>query len=306
MDKFLRVLPTKRKAAAQDEFPCTSAAKKIRQYDDAYIEMGFTSTLVGGEERPQCVLCLKVLATESLKPNKLKRHLDTAHPEHKDKPVEFFRRKILNFQAQRVNFTKVASVNVNAQLASYKVAYLLAQSKKPHTEAEEVILPCAIEMVRTMVDEATANKLRAIPLSNNTIGRRIHDIAGDIEEQLTDRVRASTRFALQVDEATDSNRDCLLITYIRFVDTEDMREDLLFCKEVKTRATADELFRVIDTYLQELTKEKCFRDPGVLHPDKVSSPAKLYFDYLTFNTSDAAVFKDLDIGDLVLPLDTTY
>jgi hypothetical protein len=131
------------------------------------------------------------------------------------------------------------------------MSYLLAQAKKPHTDGEEVILPAVIEIVRTMGDEATVNKLglKSIPLSN-TVGRRIHDMAEDIEEQLTDQVRASTWFALQVDVATDSNKDCLLITYIRFIDSGDMREDLLFCKELKTRGTANKLFRMIDTYIR--------------------------------------------------------
>ena len=137
---------------------------------------------------------------------------------------------------------------VNAQLASYKVAYRVAQCKKLHTIAEELILPATIDMVSTMIDEATASKLKAIPLSDNTIARLIYDMSKDIEEQLNDKIRAK-RFALQMDEATDSNKDCLLIAYVRFIDGEDLREDLLFCKRVTTRVTADELFKIIDTYL---------------------------------------------------------
>ncbi|XP_047249242.1 zinc finger BED domain-containing protein 5 [Girardinichthys multiradiatus] len=102
-----------------------------------------------------------------------------------------------------------------------------------------------------MIDDTAASKLRAIPLSNNTIGRRINDISKDIEEQLNDKVRDS-RFALQMDEATDSNKDCLLITYVRFIDGDDMREELLFCKQVPDRATAEELFKIIDSYLKEV------------------------------------------------------
>jgi hypothetical protein len=36
---------------------------KNRKYDDSYLDFGFTSTEVDGEERPQCVLCMKVLAS---------------------------------------------------------------------------------------------------------------------------------------------------------------------------------------------------------------------------------------------------
>ncbi|XP_073324188.1 zinc finger BED domain-containing protein 5-like [Pagrus major] len=105
-------------------------------------------------------------------------------------------------------------------------------------------------MVSIMFDDSTASKLRAIPLSNNTIGRRIYDMSKDIEEQLNDKVRDG-RFSLQMDEATDSNKDCLLITYVRFIDGDDMREELLFCKQIPGRATAEELFKIIDTYLKE-------------------------------------------------------
>ena len=35
---------------------------KSRKYDDAYIALRFTVNMVGNEERPVCVLCLKTLA----------------------------------------------------------------------------------------------------------------------------------------------------------------------------------------------------------------------------------------------------
>ncbi|XP_059375528.1 zinc finger BED domain-containing protein 5-like [Carassius carassius] len=250
MDKFVTALPAKRKPDDESSPNVATSKAKTRKYDEAYLALGFTSTTVGKEERPQCVVCLKILACDSLKPNKLKPHLETTHPEHKDKPVEFFRKKLTQCRAQQSRFTKAASLPANAQLASYKVAYRVAQCKKPHTIAEELILPSAIDMVSTMINEATASKLKAIPLSNNTISRRIYDMSKDIEEQLNDKIR-DRRFTLQMDEATDSNKDCLLITYVRFIDADDLREDLLFCKQVTSRATADELFKIIDTYLRE-------------------------------------------------------
>lgn len=261
MDRFLTGLP-KRKAEdepLQNMLPNQLSSKtKSRKYDEAYLSFGFTCTTVGNEERPQCVVCLKVLACDSLKPNKLRRHLETIHPEHKDKSVDFFRQKLKNCRSQQSFFTKAASLLANAQLASYKVAYRVAQCKKPHTVAEELILPCAMDMVSTMIDDSAASKLRAIPLSNNTIGRRIYDMSKDIEEQLNDKVRDG-RFALQMDEATDSNKDCLLITYVRFIDENEMKEELFFCKQIPGRATAEELFKIIDSYMKEadLKWENC-------------------------------------------------
>jgi len=266
METFiLRVRPTKRKAKLQD-LPSSSIMKtprgKRRRYHEEYIRMGFTSMVVGDEERPQCVLCLKVLSSESLKPSKLRRHLESTHPEFKDKPVEFFQRQLINCgggEGTATDLTKGASAPApaplnstsKALLASFKVAYRLAQSKEPHTVAEELILPCAIDMVSAMFDEETANKFRDIPLSDATVSRRIHAIASDLQDQVNDLVRASGRFALLVDESTDNKKDCILTTYVRFIDAGDIKEDLLFCKQLKTPVSADDLFRVIATYLQE-------------------------------------------------------
>lgn len=95
MDKFLTGLPRKRTAEDEpspDVLPKQGKAK-TRKYEETYVAFGFTCTMVGNEERPQCVVCLKILACDSLKPNKLRRHLETLHPEHKDKSVDFFRKK---------------------------------------------------------------------------------------------------------------------------------------------------------------------------------------------------------------------
>lgn len=45
--------------------------------------------------------------------------------------------------------------------------------------------------------------------------------------------------------------DCLLIMYIRYIDAEELREDLLFCKQLIGRVTADKMFKIIDTYLKD-------------------------------------------------------
>ncbi|GFV67640.1 zinc finger MYM-type protein 6 [Trichonephila clavipes] len=59
----------------------TSIVPKIksRKYSQEYLNFGFTITEVNGEEKPLCVICSKILAADSMKPNKLKRHFETLH-----------------------------------------------------------------------------------------------------------------------------------------------------------------------------------------------------------------------------------
>lgn len=49
-----------------------------------------------------------------------------------------------------------------------EAAYRLVRCKKPHTVAEELILPFATDMVSTIIDETAASKLKAMPLSKTT------------------------------------------------------------------------------------------------------------------------------------------
>ena len=220
MDRFL--IGSKRKLEDEKAFtlskrPSTSAnpiiKSKIRKYDQAYLNFGFTSTEISGEEKPQCVICFKILAADSMKPNKLKRHLETLHKEYTDKPVNFFAEKLRSFEKQKSNIHKVLTVNERALLASYKVAYKIAKCKKPHTIAEQLILPAAIDIAETMFGESYAKQLKNIPLSNDTICRRINDIPVYIQQQLeSGLVGKLISIQLNGDNSSDSH----LIYFIRF------------------------------------------------------------------------------------------
>ena len=64
-----------------------------RKFNNSYIQFGFTSIIDGREEKDQFVLCNKVLDQHSLRPSKLKLHLEKVHPGYKDKDLNFFKRK---------------------------------------------------------------------------------------------------------------------------------------------------------------------------------------------------------------------
>ena len=80
--------------------------------------------------------------------------------------------------------------------------------KKPHTIAEGLILPAAVDLVGTMI--GAAEKLKMVLLSDDIMCRRIDDMAQDIQDQLIDKMK-EPEFGLQLDEATDGSPDLLCV-----------------------------------------------------------------------------------------------
>uniref|UniRef100_A0A3Q3FIE2 DUF4371 domain-containing protein n=1 Tax=Kryptolebias marmoratus TaxID=37003 RepID=A0A3Q3FIE2_KRYMA len=201
--------------------------------------------------RAQCVECGLMLSNEALKPSKLKRHLETKHPTLVGKTVEFFQRKENGLQVQKRSVLSLTLNSKCALKASYLVARRVAQSKQPFTIAEDFALPVAVDMVREMIGETAAKKLLTIPLSNDTVSHRIADMASDIQQQLLERIKCSPFFSVQLDESTDVTNAALLLVFVRYRWDSSLHEDILFCGELPTRATAQECFRCIDSYFTE-------------------------------------------------------
>jgi hypothetical protein len=85
------------------------------------------------------VFCLSLLAADSMKPNKLNRHFKTKHSEMKNKPEEYFHRKLVEICIQQRSFVNTTTMSSKALLASYQVSCRVAQNKEPQMIAETVI-----------------------------------------------------------------------------------------------------------------------------------------------------------------------
>jgi hypothetical protein len=96
---------------------------KKRKYDDDYIKFGFTCR--GDQEcpEPRCVICGDVLANSSQKPSLLRRHLETRHPTQMNKPVDFFKRKLVEPKSCIASFVSTSNDNENALEASHRNRY---------------------------------------------------------------------------------------------------------------------------------------------------------------------------------------
>ena len=104
-----------------------ASGKKKRLYSDEYIKYGFTLIYINNIERPQCVPCLKTLSADSMKPSLLKRHIDTCHPDVKDKEVSYFQRKEGGLKKVRLDTTGTFNqLSVSAIQTSYIISLKIA------------------------------------------------------------------------------------------------------------------------------------------------------------------------------------
>ncbi len=114
-------------------------------------------------------------------------------------------------QKQRKFFEKV-TISDKAQEASYLVAELVAKKIQSYTIAESLLMPACKIIVRTMLGEEAESELSKVPVSDNTISRRVDDlsnISGILSEILQ-----NNNFALQVDKSTDITGKAQLLAFV--------------------------------------------------------------------------------------------
>ena len=130
-----------------------------RQYSDQHINFGFVELKNRGESVPKCVLRMKTLSNVSMKPGFLQRHLQTNHPDKKGRDPNYFERLGENAKKQRPDKTgKQYQQSVGIVTASYKIALLVAKNKKPHTIAEELIIPAEKVLVKHVIGDEAVSK----------------------------------------------------------------------------------------------------------------------------------------------------
>ena len=79
------------------------------------------------------------------------------------------------------------------------------------------------------LNENAKKWINSIPLSNNTIMRRIDEMSDNIENKLCDYLKENL-FSIKIDKSTLRNSESLILCYVQFISNGEMKEYLLFSK----------------------------------------------------------------------------
>lgn len=230
----------------------SESKKKCRQYSVDYLKLGFIPSL-SDKQLPMCLLCNKVLGNDAMKPSKLQDHLRRCHPDKTDKDLKYFQTLKDKLQKRPTldrMFASTSQRNDDGLRASYNISLLIAKSGKPHTIGEKLILPAVEEVLKTVLHKPASDIIKRIPLSNNTVERRIDEMSSDIESFLCNYLQ-TTHFSIQLDESTLPGNEALLLAYVRFIMNQEIYEELFFARTLTTDTKGESIFHVLKDYFIE-------------------------------------------------------
>ncbi|GFT14301.1 SCAN domain-containing protein 3 [Trichonephila clavipes] len=177
----------------------SASKKKTRQYSEEYLKFGFIPT-VQDERSPFCLLCQQFLSNESMKRGRLEAHLKAKHSAHINSDLSDFKTSKENFEERttiKSLFTAHTSTNNRVLEASYQISLFIAKTGKTQTIEENLIKPSISAFLKTVLEK----DIKAMPLSKNTVSRRIDETGEDIEKQLVEKLK-TRKFSVQMDEPT--------------------------------------------------------------------------------------------------------
>ena len=73
-------------------------------------------------------------------------------------------------------------------------------------------------------------------------------MSANVKQQVINEIKASPMFSLQMDESTDVASCSQLLVFVRYVYTEDVKEEFLYCKVFDSTTTAQDVMDSISTF----------------------------------------------------------
>lgn len=130
-----------------------------------------------------CLVCQQTLINETMKPAHLKYHFDTKHSDKKTNYCHIFYNLRPLPKKQKTMNTMFTEEN-DGMIASYNIAILVAKTGKSDTIGEILLQPVIKDVLSTVMHKNSGTIVNKIPLSKDTVSRRIDEIVTDVKHQL--------------------------------------------------------------------------------------------------------------------------
>ena len=156
--------------------------RSIRKYNESYLAFNIQWTRNIDGPLPLCVVCGYKMTNESLVPSKLTKHFKTRHSHLQGKSVNYFKRLLEQQKKAGSSFKSRLTISEKALITSYEVSKLIAQNVKAHALGESLILPLCKKIVKRMLGNEAAKEICKVPLSSDTVHRRILEMSTNIEK----------------------------------------------------------------------------------------------------------------------------
>ncbi|XP_029160323.1 general transcription factor II-I repeat domain-containing protein 2-like [Nylanderia fulva] len=236
-----------------------------QNYEQRYDRIWEDIFFVFVRNRTTCVLC--GYEPSVVKRYNLKRHYRVKHSGQYSSYTSEEKLKILEglklvYQADNSSDLLISNAgnnNAKALAASYAISFLIAKHSKSFSDGE-FIKNCLVETVKSFDGKLTVDEVTSIPLSHQTVGRRITNIALSIEDRLKSLLATCSYFSLCLDESTDNRHVSQLSIFIRIVQNDfSCVEELLDFVALHDTTMGIDIFRAVEKTLNKFNLDftKC-------------------------------------------------
>jgi hypothetical protein len=104
-------------------------------------------------------------------------------------------------------------------------------------------------ILKIMIGKEAGSKIDEVPVSNNTISRRVDDMSHDFEDLLSEILK-NTNFAPQVDKSTGITSNAQLLAFVLFENKGEIMEDFCCFKELPETSKGQDIFNILSSYLE--------------------------------------------------------
>lgn len=241
-----------------------SRSKKLKKTDDELrsYKLEWEDTFPvhkNAKGHPTCLLCHEEFAQN--KKSNLERHFSRKHPSFMSKYPEGEARKraivdLMKKQSQvGSSFTSWKESANDVNKATFVLSYEIGKSSKPYSDGE-FIKNCFVNVAEVLFanlknKEEIFRKLKQLPLSAQTVQRRILSMSNDIHIQQLNDVQSATAISISADESCDIIDTAQVALFVRYISTLGPKEELFGIIALKGQTRGEDLAEAVKEFLQK-------------------------------------------------------